>query len=41
MGTGGRGDWNVTEVDEAGSLEAREDSFGRLKLLGFVAVEEF
>jgi hypothetical protein len=41
VGDGGRGDGDVGEVDEAGGLEARQDGFGRLELLGGGAVEEF
>jgi hypothetical protein len=40
MGASCGGNGNVFEVDEAGGLEAREDGFGCLKLLGAVAMQE-
>lgn len=40
-GAGCSRDGDVLEVDEAGGLEAREDGFGCLGLLGVVAIEEF
>ncbi len=41
MSAGRGGNGNVFEIDEAGSLEAREDGFGCLELLGVVAMQEF
>lgn len=40
VGAGLGGDGDVAEVDEPGRLETVEDRFGRLELLGLVAIEE-